>query len=168
MTVKLYLDWSAKVYLPVRSSDLFLILGCMTYTFLCFSSSTLHSSFLWRADTTTISANLNKPPLSNSPPSLLSPPPQMFEINKPPGVVNRGFTVDLLFSSLGAEISRYPAAVWLSKKCITDQFLKPKLLGLMSVDSPWSFERGISRGEKCIYRIELQFTHNNIDFGAIY
>ena len=92
----------------------------------------------------------------------------MFEIMKPPGVVNRGFTVDLLFSSLGVGISRYPAAVWLPKKCITDQFQKPKFLGLMSVDSPCSFGRGISRGEKCIYRIELQFTHNNVDFGAIY
>ena len=161
MTVKLYLDWSAMVYLPVRSSDLFLILGCMTYTFLYFSSSTLHSSLLWRADITTI-AKLNKPP-----PSLIGPP-NMFEIIKPPGVVNRGFTVDLLFSSLGAGISRYPAAVWLSKKCITDQFQKPKLLGLISVDSPCSFGRSISRGEKCIYRIELQFTHNNVDFGAIY
>ena len=161
MTIKLHLDWSAMVYLPLGSSDLFLILGCMTYTFLYFSFSTLHSSLLWRADTTTI-AKLNKPP-----PSLIDPP-NMFEIIKAPGVVNRGFTVDLLFLCLGAEISRYPAAVWLSKKCITDQFQKPKLLGLMSVDSPCSFGRGTSRGEKCIYRIELQFTHNNIDFGAIY
>ena len=161
MTIKLHLDWSAMVYLPLGSSDLFLILGCMTYTFLYFSFSTLHSSLLWRADTTTI-AKLNKPP-----PSLIGPP-NMFEIMKPPGVVNRGFTVDLLFLSLGAGISRFPAAVWLSKKCITDQFQKPKLLGLMSVDSPCSFGRGTSRGEKCIYRIELQFTHNNIDFGAIY
>ena len=38
----------------------------------------------------------------------------------------------------------------------------------MSVASPFIFGRGISRGEKCIYRIELQFTHNNVDFGAIY
>ena len=36
--------------------------------------------------------------------------------------VNRGFTVDLLFLSLGAGISRSPAAVCLSKKCINDQY----------------------------------------------
>ena len=151
------------VYSRVGSSDLFLILVCMTSNFLYLSFSTLHSSFLWRADTTTF-AKLNKPPVSIKPP----PPHKMFEINKPPGVVNRGFTVDILFLSLGAGISRYPAAVWLSKKCITDQFQKPKLLGLMSVDSPCIFGRGISRGVKCIYRIGLQFTHKNVDFGAIY
>ena len=150
------------VYSRVGNSYLFLILGCMTSNFLYLNFSAFHASFLCRADST-IFAKLNKPPLSNRP-----PPPNTFEINKSPGVVNRGFTVDLLFLSLGAGISRYPAAVWLSKKRITDQFQKPKLLGLMSVDSPCSFGRGISRGEKCIYRIELQFTHNNIDFGAIY
>ena len=58
------------------------------------SFSTLHSSFLWRADTAII-AKLNKPP------SLLSPPPpNIFEINKLPGVVNRGFTV-------GANVCRF-------------------------------------------------------------
>ena len=71
------------VYLPVGSSDFFFILGCMTYTFLYFSFSTLHSSLLWRADTTTI-AKLSKPPLSTKPPPP-SPPPYMFEINKPRG-----------------------------------------------------------------------------------
>ena len=117
MTVKLHLDRSAMVYSRVGSSDLFLILGCMTSNFLYLSFSTLHSSFLWRADTT-IFIKLNNPPLSNSTP----PPPNRFEIYKPPGVVNRGFTVDLLFLSLGAGISRSPAAVFLSKKCINDQY----------------------------------------------
>ena len=74
------------VYLPVGSSDLFLILGCMPYTFLYLSFSTLPSSLLWRADTTTI-AELSKPPLSTKPPVSIKPPPPpyMFEINKPRG-----------------------------------------------------------------------------------
>ena len=75
MTVKLYLDLSAMVYSSVGSSDLLLILGCMTSNFLYLSFFTLHSSFLWRADTTTISAKLNKPPLSNKPLVSIKPPP---------------------------------------------------------------------------------------------
>ena len=61
MTVKLYLDRSAMVYSPVGSSDLFLILGCMTSNFLYLNFSTFHASFLWRADST-IFAKLNKFP----------------------------------------------------------------------------------------------------------
>ena len=53
------------------SSDLLLILSCMTSDFLYLSFSTLHSSSLWRTDTT-IYAKLNKPSLPNKPPT----PPQ--------------------------------------------------------------------------------------------
>ena len=60
-TVKLRVDWSRMVYLPTRSSDLFLIPGCMTSSFLYLSISTLHSSLLWRIDTVVFS-KLNKPP----------------------------------------------------------------------------------------------------------
>ena len=49
------------------SSDLFLILGCMNYRFLYLSFSTLHSSSLWRTDTT-IFTKFDKPPLSNKSP----------------------------------------------------------------------------------------------------
>ena len=51
---------------PVGSSDLSLILGCMTSNFLYLSFSTLRSSSLWRADTI-VYAKLNNspPPLSN-------------------------------------------------------------------------------------------------------
>ena len=38
-------------------------------------------------------AKLNKPLLSFKPPSLLSPPSKVLEKNKPPGGLNRGFTV---------------------------------------------------------------------------
>ena len=61
------------VYLPTGSSDLFLILSCMTSNFLCLSFSTLHSSSLWRTDTI-VWAKLNKPSISIS---LLS---NVFEI----------------------------------------------------------------------------------------
>ena len=80
------------VYLPTGSSDQILILSCMTQNFLYLSFSTLYSSSLWRTDTLIIS-KLNKPSLSNKPPSLLSLPSNMPEINKPTGGLNRGFTV---------------------------------------------------------------------------
>ena len=55
-------------------------------TFLYLRFSTLYSSSLWRTDTI-VSAKLDKPP------SLLSPPSDVFEINKLPRGLNRGFTV---------------------------------------------------------------------------
>ena len=55
-------------------------------------------SSLWRTDTI-IFVKLNEPPSQISPPSLLSSPPNVFEINKPPregGLINRGFTIYIL------------------------------------------------------------------------
>ena len=64
------------VYLPSGRLDLFLILGCMTSNFLYLNFSTLHSSSLWRTDTT-IFSKLNKHSLSNKPPVSNKPyPPQ--------------------------------------------------------------------------------------------
>ena len=51
------------VYSPTGSSDLFLILGCMTSNLSYLSFSTLYSSSLWRNDTFVFS-KLNKPPIS--------------------------------------------------------------------------------------------------------
>ena len=84
---------------PTGGSDLFLILGCVTSNFLYLSFSTLYSSSLRRNDTIA-RAKLNMPPSQISPSSLLrtikGPPPlfapNVFEINKPPGGFNRGFT----------------------------------------------------------------------------
>ena len=62
---------------PVGSSDLSLIVGCMTSNFLYLSFSTLCSSFLWRTDTI-VHAKLN-----NSPPPLSNKLPlNVFEIKK--------------------------------------------------------------------------------------
>ena len=49
-------------------------------------------SSLWRTDTTVV-FKLNKPPLSNKPSVSIKPPSNGLEINKPPGGLNRGFTV---------------------------------------------------------------------------
>ena len=62
--------------------------------FLYLSFSTSYSSSLWRTDTIVFS-ELDKLPLPNklsikAPP----PPPNGLEINKPPGGLNRGFTVN--------------------------------------------------------------------------
>ena len=70
------MDWSGKVYLSTGSTDLILILGCMTSNFFYLSFTTLYSSSLWRTDTIVVS-QLNTPPLSN----------------KPPRGLNRGLTV---------------------------------------------------------------------------
>ena len=82
---------------PTGGSDLFLILGCMTSNFLYLSFSTLYSSSLWRNDTI-VWAKFNMHPSQISPPSLqrtIKPPPpsppNVFEINKSPGGLNRGF-----------------------------------------------------------------------------
>ena len=99
--VKLHVDWSGMVYLLTGSSDLILIRGCMTFTFLYLSFSTLYSSSLRRTDTIVVS-KLNKPPFPQlptqiSPLSLLSSPSNGLEINKPPppppAGLNRRFTV---------------------------------------------------------------------------
>ena len=47
----------------------------------------LYSSYLWRTDSIVIS-KLNKSPSQISPPSLLRPPSNWLEINKPPGGLN--------------------------------------------------------------------------------
>ena len=70
------------VYSPTGSSDLILIRGCMTSSFLYLSFSTLYSSSLWRGVIIIVS-KLNKPPA----------PSNGLEINKPPGGLNRRFTV---------------------------------------------------------------------------
>ena len=57
------------VYSPTGSSDLFMILGCMTSNFLYLSFSTLYSSSLWRTDTI-LWAKLITPALSNNSPHL--------------------------------------------------------------------------------------------------
>ena len=82
---------------PTGGSDLFLILGCMTSNFLYLSFSTLYSSSLWRNDTI-VWAKFNMHPSQISPPVLqrtikppLPSPPNVFEINKSPGGLNRGF-----------------------------------------------------------------------------
>ena len=49
------------VYLPARSSDVFLIFDCTTSNFLHLSFSTLNSSCLWRTDTINF-AKLSKTP----------------------------------------------------------------------------------------------------------
>ena len=82
------------VYSPTGSSDLFMILGCMTSNFLYLSFSTLYSSSLWRTDTI-LWAKLNNPhPLKQLPPSVLSFPHPLLnvcEIKKLPQGLNRGF-----------------------------------------------------------------------------
>ena len=60
----------------------------VTLNFMYLSYSTLLSNSLLRTDTI-IFAKLNKPPLSTKPIS------NVLEINKHPGVLNRGFTVQL-------------------------------------------------------------------------
>ena len=72
------------VYLPTGSSDLFLILSCITSDFLYLSFFPLHYSSLWRTDTIVFS-KLNHFTLSNKPPISIKPPP--------PGGLNGGFTV---------------------------------------------------------------------------
>ena len=71
------------VYSPTESSDLFLILGCMTSDFLSLSFSTLFFSSLWTTNTI-IFAKLNKSPLSNKPPvsTVKKHPPFPWELYK--------------------------------------------------------------------------------------
>ena len=68
------------VYSHVGRSDLFLILGCMNSNGFYLSFSSLHSTSLFRADTT-IFAKLNNPSLSNIPLVSIKP---VIEMNKPP------------------------------------------------------------------------------------
>ena len=78
------------VDLATGSSDLILILGCMTSNLLDLSFSVLYSSSLWRADTI-VFPKLNKSPLPlSTPPSLLNPPSpsNRLEMNKSPGGLN--------------------------------------------------------------------------------
>ena len=67
-------------------------------TFLYLSFSPLFPSSFCRTDTIAFS-KLNKPPPPAPPPSLLNPPSNGLEVNKPTGDLNRGFTV--LRNSLG-------------------------------------------------------------------
>ena len=69
------------VYSPTESSDLFLILGCMTSNVLVLKLFQFYYSSLWRTGTI-VFAKLDKPPRS-----LLSLPSDAFEINKLPGVL---------------------------------------------------------------------------------
>ena len=76
------------VYLPTRSSDLLLIVGCVTSSALYLSFSTLYFGSFWRIDT--IFAELNKPPPSNG-----------LQINKSGGGgLIRGLTVHFILFDL--------------------------------------------------------------------
>ena len=59
-----------------------------------FIISRYHCSSLWRTDNI-ILAELNKSAISSKPP----PPSNVFEINKPPGRLNRGFMAFLIIAS---------------------------------------------------------------------
>ena len=73
-TFKLHVKWSRLFYSTTGSSDLLLILGCMTSNFSYLRFSTLHSSSFGRTDNM-VFAELNKPPPSQiSLPSPLSHP----------------------------------------------------------------------------------------------
>jgi len=79
------------VYLATGSSDLILILGCMTSNLLALELfHILYSSSLWRTDTI-IFSKLNKPTVSIKPPS--PPPSNELEIKQASGRLKRGFTV---------------------------------------------------------------------------
>ena len=82
VTVKLRVDWSWMVFLTAGSSDLFLIISCMTSNFLCLSVSTLHSSWFFKEKWYRLFFFLLN---WISPQSLLSPPPpsNVFDVNKP-------------------------------------------------------------------------------------
>ena len=54
-----YVDWSGMVYSPTVSSDLLMILGCMTSNFFYLRFSTLYFSSFGRTDTI-VFAKLNK------------------------------------------------------------------------------------------------------------
>ena len=71
MAVNLYLDWSGMVYSCDGSSDLSLLLSCMTSNFLWLSFSTLHSSSLRRTDTIVFAKLIKPPPSQINPSSLL-------------------------------------------------------------------------------------------------
>ena len=61
-TVKLSVDRSRMIYSPTGSSDLFLILGCLTSNLLVLGLFHL-AFFLWGTNTT-VFARLNKAPIS--------------------------------------------------------------------------------------------------------
>ena len=72
-------------------SNLFLILGCMTYNHCTCWDELFHFAVLIIYEELMPSSLLNY----ISPPSLLSPLSNVFEINNPPGWPNRGFTVTI-------------------------------------------------------------------------
>ena len=83
---------SGMVYSPTGSSDLFLILGCMTSNFLYVSFSTLYSSTLWRTDTIVVS-KLSQPPSLICPLIYSAFPPSPPQVSlKSISPLNRGFT----------------------------------------------------------------------------
>ena len=99
LTINMYL--SVMVYSGWKFI-LFLVFGRMTSNFICLTFSTLRSSSLWRI--VTIFLSLDKAvyrPGTTSPSSrnlapvakLNKPPSKVLEKNKPPGGLNRGFTV---------------------------------------------------------------------------
>ena len=88
-TVKLHLDWSRMVYSPAESTDLFLIIGCMTSNFLTWAFPLC--ILVLYGELIPLSL-LNK----IRPPSLKYASLKCFEINKSRewgwGGLNRGFT----------------------------------------------------------------------------
>ena len=67
MTVTLHVDLSGHVLPCAGSFDLFFIFSYMTYNFMCLSFSTLHSSSLWKINTTAFAKlNTAPPPLKKA------------------------------------------------------------------------------------------------------
>ena len=83
-------DWFRMVYLPAGGTDLFFFVSHMTSNHYTWSFPLCILVFLWRTDTIVCSAKLK---WKIRPLSLLSSPSNLFEINKLPGGLNRGFTV---------------------------------------------------------------------------
>ena len=78
---------------------LFLVFGGMTSNFLCLSFSILRSSSLYNRKSTLPHTTvfllqvMRFAKLNNPPPLSIKPPSKVLEKNKPPGGLNRGFTV---------------------------------------------------------------------------
>ena len=103
------------VYPRIGSSDLFLIVGCMTSNFLYLSFFNLHSSFLWRADTT-IFSKLNK-----SPPSLKTPHKHFFKKKPPPPPPPEGLIVQLQYWEAFQDCNRKLHTI--NCHCLTKKFI---------------------------------------------
>ena len=77
---------------PAGSSDLFFIFGCTTSNFLYLRFTFLYTSSFWRTDTI-VFVKLKKAPSQISLPVSFKPPSNVFEMNEPPGGLDRVCTV---------------------------------------------------------------------------